>query len=166
VVRWSVSPALRGVCAVVALPTILLARVACLRERETLMTDSAAAQPPTGDVLLDFTVTNEALPIDKHRLAVARDAILCAATNLESPQPQQVGPEGIARLRAAADLLVKLDREADTYIEELGNNARGEMLTTGYAILLKRTLREIAIALPDYYDELRQKALQALGDDQ
>jgi hypothetical protein len=114
----------------------------------------------------DHSTALDKMTPDQRALWEARDAILCAATNLECGQPQRIGPGEAARLRAAADLLTKLDSEATTYINELGANSRDEMLNVGRAIYranrMEYALRRILEELPDYMTEVRNIARVAL----
>lgn len=96
----------------------------------------------------------------------ARDIILCAATSLESGQPQPWTPGATAKLRAAADLLTKLDDEAITYINELGANTRGRVVDAARASLARAALAAIRVELPDHMQELRafvERALRETG---
>lgn len=104
-----------------------------------------------------------AMAPDQRALWEARDIILAAATSLECGQPQQWFPSSTAKLRRAADLLTKLDAEADTYINELGANSRGEFQEFARYVLLRQRLRALLKDVPEYMTELRAQLGQLAG---
>lgn len=104
-----------------------------------------------------------AMAPDQRALWEARDIILAAATSLECGQPQHWFPSSTAKLRRAADLLTKLDAEADTYINELGANSRGEFQEFARYILLKQRLRSLVKDVPEYMTELKARLSELAG---